>query len=134
MKMPAGQYGETYLEAMVYTASPEKLTLILYNHLVKSLLQAEQAIKEQNPAKSHSRILQAKKILLYLQNTLDKKYAIAHNLAALYEYMLQRLTRANTHKDAEILAEVLHLAREIRDTWSQAILISKLPNSGQDVI
>ena len=39
--------------------------------------------------------------------------------------MLRRLIEANIRKDAEILNEVLNMARQMRDTWEQAMKLAK---------
>jgi flagellar protein FliS len=39
--------------------------------------------------------------------------------------MLDRLFDANIKKDTDILAEVLHFAKDLRDTWAQAMKIAK---------
>ncbi|ADY55421.1 flagellar protein FliS [Syntrophobotulus glycolicus DSM 8271] len=128
MSMLQKQYRQNYLQAAVFTASPEKLTLLLYTHLVQALRQAGQAMEKKDPEKTHHWILKAKKILLYLENTLDQKYEISASLSQLYTCMYRLLTGANVKKDREALEQVLHLAGELRDTWAQA---SELAGGGR---
>lgn len=49
---------------------------------------------------------------------------IAVNLAALYDYMMQRLTEANLHNDPRRLDEVAGLLEELRSGWQE---ISRSP-------
>ena len=117
-----------YTTNSIFTSSPQELTLMLYNALVKFIMQAQHAIEKQNIQTAHNCIIKAKKILLNFQNTLDMKYEVSESMLSMYEYIYKRLTDANIKKDANILAEVLIFAKELRDTWSQAIKIARQNN------
>lgn len=121
LNMPYKQYREN----SAFTSSPEELTLMLYNGLVKFIMQAQFAIEERNMEKAHNCIIKAKRILLNFENTLDMKYEVSEGMLKMYEYMYKRLTDANMKKDRNILEEVLVFAREMRDVWSQAMKIAK---------
>lgn len=120
-----------YKENSVYTAAPEELTLMLYNGLVKFIMLAQKAVEEKNISKAHDSILRAQDILSEFQATLDMKYEVAKGLASMYDYMQRRLLDANVKKDPAILEEVLGYARELRDTWSQAMKLAKRTGAGQ---
>lgn len=110
-----------YEQNSVFTASPEELTFMLYNGLVKFIMQAQKSISENNVQKANDCIIKAENIIREFEITLDKKYEISKYLLAIYDYMYRRLVEANTKKDIQILEEVLGFARELRDTWSQAM-------------
>lgn len=110
-----------YQTNSVTTAKPEELTLMLYNGLIRFIIQAQKAIEENDTERAHDNIIKAENILLEFEATLDNQYEISHNLFLLYDYMYQRLVNANLKKDPEILAEVLRFATELRDTWAQAM-------------
>ncbi|MDP4182896.1 MAG: flagellar export chaperone FliS [Bacillota bacterium] len=116
---------EQYKESSIMTASPEELTLMLYNGFIKFLMQAQMAIDEKNIEKAHNNLVKAENILVEFQATLDPKYEISNNLYLLYDYMYRRLTEAVLKKDKAIIEEVLGFARELRDTWSQAMKAAK---------
>lgn len=120
---------EQYKENSIYTASPEELTLMLYNGLVKFLMQAQIAINEHTIDRANNCIIKAENIISEFRCTLDMKYDIAHKLDALYDYMNRRLIEANLKKDNEIIEEVLTYARELRNTWEQAMKIAKQQNA-----
>jgi len=122
---------ETYRQNSVFTASPEELTLMLYNGLVKFIMQAQSYIEKKDIPKAHESIVRAQDILNEFKATLDMHYELSHDLARLYDYMLDRLLEANIKKDNEILAEVLHFAKDLRDTWAQAMKIAKQQGSKQ---
>lgn len=116
---------EQYKENSIYTASPEELTFMLYNGLVKFLMQAQMAMNEKNIEKANNCIIKAQNIINEFRCTLDMKYDISKQLDAIYEYMNRRLLDANIKKDAEIIEEVLGFARELRNTWEQAMKMAK---------
>lgn len=119
-----------YKENSIYTASPEELTMMLYNGLVKFLMQAKSSLEEKDIQKSNNSIIRAQDVIAEFQSTLDMKYEISHNLYALYDYMQRQLVQANVKKDVEKLEEVLGFAKELRDTWAEAMKIAKQnPNS-----
>ena len=114
-----------YKENSVYTSSPEELTLMLYNGLVKFIMQANTAIDNKDIEKANKSIMRAQDIILYFQTTLNMKYDVSKGLGLIYDYMYRRLMEANIKKDKEILNEILGFAKELRDTWSQAMKLAK---------
>ncbi len=123
--MVTAQAHNTYKESSIFTASPEELTLMLFNGLVRFIMQAQKAIEDKDVQKAHESIVRAEDIITEFQATLDMQYELSAGLAMLYEYMHRRLVEANMQKDAEILEEILGLARDLRDTWAQAMKIAK---------
>lgn len=116
---------DQYKENSIYTASPEELTFMLYNGLVKFLMQAQMAMNEKNIEKANNCMIKAQNIINEFRCTLDMKYDISKQLDAIYEYMNSRLLDANIKKDVEIIEEVLGYARELRNTWEQAMKMAK---------
>ncbi|MCX7841536.1 MAG: flagellar export chaperone FliS [Clostridia bacterium] len=114
-----------YKENTIYTSTPEELTMMLYNGLVKFIMQGQQAIDEKNIQKANESIIRAEDILLHFESTLDMKYEVSQGLLLLYDYMYRRLVEANVEKDKEILEEVLGFAKELRETWAQAMKLAK---------
>lgn len=123
--MATGNAYNQYKENQVFTASKEELTLMLYNGLVKFIMQAQVALDDNNYEKSNNSILRAQDIITEFEATLDMNYNIAHDLMSMYDYMYRRLVEANIKKDKAILEEVLGFAKELRDTWAQAIKIAR---------
>ena len=114
-----------YKENSIQTASPEELTLMLYNGLVKFIMQAQMHVVEKNIEKANNSIIKAQNIIVEFQTTLDMRYSISNDLMKIYDYMHHRLVEANVKKDKGILEEVLGYAKELRDTWAQAMKLSK---------
>jgi flagellar protein FliS len=116
-----------YKENSVNTATPEELTLMLFNGLVKFLMQSQTAIEAKNIEKSNNGIIRAQAIVKEFQATLDMNYEVSENLDSIYDYMYRRLVEANVKKDSSIVAEVLGYAKDLRDTWAQAMKLAKHP-------
>jgi len=114
-----------YKENSVNTATPEELTLMLFNGLVKFLMQAQTAIEAKNIEKSNNGIIRAQAIVKEFQATLDMNYEVSENLDSIYDYMYRRLVEANLKKDNSIIEEVLGYAKDLRDTWAQAMKLAK---------
>ncbi len=124
MAMPNNAYAQ-YQNNAINTSSPQELTLMLYNGLVRFIKQSMQGVDEKNVVKAHNFNLRAQAILVELMSTLDKKYAISESFLPLYDFMYRRLMEANISKDKVMLEEVLGLAEDFRDTWAQAMKLAK---------
>ncbi|NLV37351.1 MAG: flagellar export chaperone FliS [Clostridiaceae bacterium] len=116
----------TYKQNSIFTASPEELTLMLYNGLVKFIMRAQKAIEDKDIQNAHDNIIKAENIIQEFQATLDMQYELSNGLALMYDYMNERLIDANIAKDTKILEEVLHFAKDLRDTWAQAMKLAKM--------
>lgn len=114
-----------YKENSVYTATPEELTLMLYNGLVKFILQGINAIEEKNIKKASDCLIRCQDIITEFRATLDMNYEISKSFDSIYDYMYRRLIDANIRKDKAILEEVLGYAKELRDTWQEAMKLAK---------
>ena len=118
---------DQYKENSVYTASPEELTLMLYNGLVKFIMKAQYAISKQDMQAAHDNIIKSQNIVHEFMATLDTKYEVSTGFLLMYDYMYRRLVEANVQKSTEILEEILGYAKELRDTWEQAMKLAKQP-------
>jgi len=111
----------------IFTASPQELTLMLYNGAIKFANQAVQAIHNDNPKEAHAKIIRVEDIIQEFMGSLDYTYTVANDMKLMYDYMNSRLVEANISKDAEIIEEIIGLLREFRDTWKEAMDIAKNP-------
>ena len=115
---------QVYKNQSIMLASKEELTLMLYNGCVKFIRQADMAIANKNISKANEYIIRAQDIIAELMSTLDMSYELSKGRAGIYDYMSRRLIDANIHKDSSILNEVLELAIQLRDTWSEAMQVA----------
>lgn len=112
---------KTYENNSIFTASPEELTLMLYDGAIKFTNKAIIAIEKKDMQSAHTYIIRVEDIIREFQITLDMKYPISAQLNDMYNYIHGRLVEANVKKSIEILEECLELIRELRDTWKEVI-------------
>ena len=110
-----------YNNNKVMTASPGELTLMLYDGAIKFCNLAEMAVENKNVPKAHENIVKIQRIIDYLRQTLDMKYAVAQDFERIYIYLSQRLIEANMTKDIEILKEINQHLHSIRDNWKEVM-------------
>ncbi|MVP01553.1 flagellar export chaperone FliS [Paenibacillus lutrae] len=121
---------QQYLKVRVETASPGELTLLLYQEMVKLLLQAKQLYSQSQYEDMNQPLYKVKSILGELIVTLDMKYDISKDLSNLYMFYNNYIAEFIIRKDESMLNEVLDFARGMVDTWKQAMLSLKI-NGGQ---
>lgn len=110
-----------YNNNKVMTASPGELTLMLYEGAIKFCNLAEMAVENKDVPKAHENIVKIQRIIDYLRQTLDMKYAVAQDFERIYVYLSQRLVEANMSKDIEILKEINQHLHSIRDNWKEVM-------------
>lgn len=121
MKNPYGQYKQN----SVMTASPQELTLMLYNGALKFIGKAKIFIEQKNIPKANESLIKAQNIIQELNITLNMDYEVSQNLRSLYTYIIERLVDANISKDIKVLDEASEMITELRDTWKEAMKLSK---------
>ena len=120
---------EKYKSHAINTATKEELTLMLYDGALKFCNQAMHAMESKDHIKTNESIRKVQNIVREFQITLDKKHDIANQLDVLYDYLHRRLIEANLKKDMELLIEVRDHLRSLRDTWKEAMKLSKQGSS-----
>ncbi|MCX8087004.1 MAG: flagellar export chaperone FliS [Rhodocyclaceae bacterium] len=119
---PSDSYKQVGVETGVMAASPHKLILMLFEGALLSLSVAGEALAQKDVAAKGKAISKAIEILTNgLKASLDFEQGgeLAERLAALYDYMTDRLLYANLHNDAAALAEVQGLLKEIKGAWEE---------------
>ena len=121
------QYYTQYPKTTVYTASNEKILIMLYDGAIHFLNKAKIAINEKNYEQSHNTLIGAQRILEEFINTIDKEPnpELANNLINLYEYFITRLVQANIKHEIGPVDEVLKFLKDLKSTWEQAISIAQ---------
>ena len=109
----------------ILTASPAELTLMLYEGAIKFCNIAIVGIEQKNIQKAHDNIMKTQKIIEEFQITLDRKYEVAKEFDAVYNYLIIRLREANVKKDVAILEEVLKHLRTMRDAWKEVMQVAR---------
>lgn len=115
---------EKYQNSSIATASPETLTLMLYNGAIKFCNQSIDAMETAEVSKiriSHECNMKAQNILIELQATLDHKYAIAKELDQMYDFIRALLIEANIEKSKEKTGIARDFMIQLRDLWKEVI-------------
>ena len=123
--MTANNAYAKYKEQSVTTATPEELTLMLYNGCIKFINLAEVFIDDKNIEKINVNILKAQDIVNELNITINMDYEVSENLRQLYSFVNERLIEANLRKDKKPLLEAKEIVTELRDTWKEAMALSR---------
>ena len=123
--MTANNAYAKYKEQSVTTATPEELTLMLYNGCIKFINLAEVFIDDKNIEKINVNILKAQDIVNELNITLNMDYEVSENLRQLYSFVNERLIEENLRKDKKPLLEAKEIVTELRDTWKEAMALSR---------
>ena len=108
---------QQYKEQMINTMTQGELLLLLYDELVKRLMQAEIARDKSMFPAFEASVQRGIEIVHYLNATLDKKYPISHDLSRLYEYFTYELGRAKIGRNKPVLVHVREKAAELRDAF-----------------
>ena len=104
--MTANNAYAKYKEQSVNTATPEELTLMLYNGCIKFINLAEVFMDDKNIEKANLNIIKAQDIISELNITLNLDYEISDNLRLLYEFVRERLLEANLRKDKNTICKI----------------------------
>lgn len=115
-----------YQQNAIQTASPAKLTLMLYDGAVKFSNIAIEAIEEGDIEKAHNNIIKVQNIIVEFRATLDMKYPVAKDFDVVYDYVYRRLVEANMKKDKEIMEEALRHIKTMRDTWKEVMRLNNV--------
>lgn len=116
----------TYKNQQVMTASPEELTLMLYNGAIRFVAESIQALDKGNLEKANNASLRAQDIVREFICTLDMEQEISQGYFKLYDYIDYRLVQANINKDKSQLEEAKTMLQELRDTWVEAMKATKV--------
>ena len=98
---------------------------MLYNGCIKFINLAEVFIDDKNIEKINVNILKAQDIVNELNITLNMDYEVSENLRQLYSFVNERLIEANLRKDKKPLLEAKEIVTGLRDTWKEAMALSR---------
>jgi flagellar protein FliS len=115
------QARQQYQRALIETASPTRLIVLLYDGAVRFCGMAIEAIEAKDLEGQNQNLIKAQRILGELISSLDKSAGgeVAENLSRLYVHMLEQLVNANLNDDIEPVKTVQRMLMELRDTWQE---------------
>jgi flagellar protein FliS len=118
----AQSYANVGVETGVTAADPHRLILMLFDGALLAIAKGSNAMQQKQIAEKGNAISHAIDIVANgLKASLDFSGGdeLAGRLAALYDYMCNRLLQANLHNDPAALNEVGRLLAELKSAWEQ---------------
>ena len=112
---------EAYKKQQIMTATPEALTLMLYNGCLKFIKEGADALTEKNYEAANTSLQKAQNIISEFRVTLNMDYEISHQLMPLYNYAYDRLVEGNLDDNFDAIKEATDIITELRDAWAQAM-------------
>jgi len=118
---------QVYRDNQISTADPGTILLMLYEGAIDALKRATEHLVSGNMAEKGKYILRAHDIITQFVVSLDYDLGgeLAHNLEALYRYMLDQILRANVENDPGPLGEVMSLLSTLKDGWESAVVAQR---------
>lgn len=112
---------EAYKRQQIMTATPEALTLMLYNGCLKFMGEGKEAVEAKQYEQANISLQKAQQIISEFRITLNMDYEISHQLLPLYNYCYDRLVEGNMKSDPALVQEAIDIIKELRDAWMQAM-------------
>jgi flagellar protein FliS len=119
-RSPIEQYGRAQHDAQAEFASAHEKTLMLFDGGITFMGVALQAVARSDYELKGKMISKSIAVINGLKDCLDLTQGeLPSNLHDLYEYMVERLFKANLTSDIEAIDEVQSLLKTIRESWAQ---------------
>lgn len=111
-----------YMNNQVNTAPQNKLIVMLYDGAIRNLKLTELLLDEEKYSieEVNNALVKAQNIIFELMATLNREAGgeVADNLYSLYDFMYNKLVRANIDKDKEAVTLVRSYMEELRESWA----------------
>ncbi len=123
-------YTNQYQQNHIATASREQILLMLYDGAIRFAKQAKQGIIDEDMEIKGRYIGKTMAIISEFSTSLDHEVGgkIAADLDALYNYIINELSKANVKNTTEPLDIVIGMLQDLRNTWAEAIEINTIEN------
>ena len=119
-RSPLEQYGQVKHDAQAEFATAHEKTLMLFDGAIDFIGVGLQAIARSDYELKGKMISKSIAVINGLKDCLDMSHGeLPSNLHDLYEYMVERLFKANLTSDIEAIDEVQSLLKTIRESWAQ---------------
>lgn len=125
----AAQTAQAYKQQQIMTATPEGLTLMLYNGALKFIAEGIDAMQKKQYEQCNNALLRAENIVSEFRATLKMEYEVSHGMMALYNYVYDCLVEGNMKEDVRKLEEAKEIMTELRNTWHEAMKIARAERS-----
>jgi flagellar protein FliS len=109
-----------YREREVLTASPEKLIVIVFDHVLVNLRRARVAIEAGNIERRAQALGKAREGVMELMVSIDVERGgeVANNLRALYSFVVREILEIGRTRDKARLDAVVNVVGNLRDAFA----------------
>lgn len=109
------------LAEQLLSTPPQQLVAMMYDQVLDSMRQTIEAIETNDIERRWLACTEASELLtqLYLALDMQRGGEIAENLSQLYRFALWRLSRVNTHNDADAVRDAIKVLEPLRDSWHE---------------
>jgi len=109
----------SYLEAQVLTATPQKQRLMLIDGTMRYVRQAIQFWQENQDERASEALSASREIVAELLASIDIQHdELTQRVASIYVFVFQTLTEAQLRRSVDKLEEVLEVLAIERETWN----------------
>ena len=112
---------EAYKRQQIMTATPEALTLMLYNGALRFMNEGIEAMQNKHYEQANISLQKAQNIITEFRLTLKMEYDISKQLLQLYNYVYDGLMQGNMQQDVKKIEECRGIITELRDAWRDAM-------------
>lgn len=111
--------GDRYRETEVLSATPGELVVLVYDHLLGSLLRCRGAIAAKDIEGRLAEVGRARDAVSELLATLDREKggAVASQLAGLYAFFLRELSTLGVEPQVDRLDRIVAMVRDLREAF-----------------
>jgi len=121
---------DAYLNTQVYTATPQKLHLMLIEGAIRFARQTIQYWEEEDHEQACESLIRCRRIITeILAGIKGEDSEVARRTSALYVYLFQTLTEAQLHWRRENLDDVIRVLEIERETWT--LVCEQMPEAPQ---
>jgi flagellar protein FliS len=120
--MSYAKQAASYREMEILSASPERLVVLLFDHLVVNLHRTKLAIESNDVPLRTISLAKARGIVSELLSTLDfeKGGRIAADLGALYRFLLGEMAEVGMQRNARQVERLVQVAESLRTGFTGA--------------
>ena len=111
---------QQYKQQSINSMTPGELLMLLYDELVKRSTLASIALEKQDWTTFEGALDRCIDIVNYLDETLDHKYPISHDLSRMYDYFTYELGRIKVGRNKSELERLRPMLAEMRDAFRAA--------------
>ena len=111
---------QQYKQQSINSMTPGELLMLLYDELVKRSTLASIALDKQDWPTFEAALDRCTDIVNYLDETLDRRYPISHDLSRMYDYFTYELSRVKVGRNKKELDRLRPMLTDMRDTFRAA--------------